>query len=475
MPSLYIPSAEKRFALPPRLAKAKRLQALFEKAAEDQTNGALIDAMKGYHAILSIEPKLAGVYVNMACIYCTMREWDKAVSWFKKAISLAPTAIATYGLAKTYCNMGPEHAGDAMLAYAAALEADPTFAAAIFGMAQQWRQHGQMDFWSEAIKVALSLPCKNSADEYERSFVEMSFGLPEGPIRYQQRWHNPGFSSLNFRGAFMTAENWWNGDAFDGTLLFHREQGNGDTFLCLRYVRPFAKIVKQLVVTVSADMLPFVRHSFADLTNVIVVDDALPDTWPKWDKQLPGFDAMALDSNKYADTVPYLHSATTTEFSSDKGQRAVECPCRHIGIVWQGRRDYVHDRQRSVSLSALEPLFTIPGITWHALAVDAEALIDADAYPQLVKHDIKSFVDTAALVCGCDAVVSVDTSVAHLAAALGKPLHLLLPDVCAWLWGMAGGESVWYPTAHLYRQAYTPEHDWSVVVAQVRDALSVGG
>ncbi|MDA8231376.1 MAG: tetratricopeptide repeat-containing glycosyltransferase family protein [Magnetospirillum sp.] len=145
-----------------------------------------------------------------------------------------------------------------------------------------------------------------------------------------------------------------------------------------------------------------------------------------------------------------------------------------VGLTWAGRPDFANDSNRSIPLSALAPLLDVPGIQWFGLQTGKRASEAAGTPWAEALHDlsprITDFADTAALVGGLDLVISVDTSVAHLAGALGKPVWILLPRRCDWRWLRHGASTGWYPSARLFRQATFGY--WAPVVAEMAEALA---
>jgi hypothetical protein len=143
-----------------------------------------------------------------------------------------------------------------------------------------------------------------------------------------------------------------------------------------------------------------------------------------------------------------------------------------VGIVWAGSA--TPNPLRSCSLETLSPLFDIPGITWYSLQADDRAL-ELVAVPAAANiHDLRprltDFAETAALLGALDLVITIDTSVAHLAGALGIPVWVLLPAVADWRWLLERNDSPWYPSARLFRQAQP--NDWTRVVRDVALALA---
>jgi hypothetical protein len=150
-----------------------------------------------------------------------------------------------------------------------------------------------------------------------------------------------------------------------------------------------------------------------------------------------------------------------------------------IGLVWSGGRHLNHpqlsavDRRRSIALNALAPLSEVPGVSFVSLQKDGPAAQAANPPPGMRLHDFTAdlydFEDTAALVANLDLVISVDTSVAHLTGALGKPVWLLNRFDTDWRWLLNRNDSPWYPTLRQFRQPRPG--DWDSVICAVRDAL----
>ena len=139
-----------------------------------------------------------------------------------------------------------------------------------------------------------------------------------------------------------------------------------------------------------------------------------------------------------------------------------------IGIVWAGNPNHKNDRRRSIDPLLLAPLAQIPGARWFSLQKDSSPAKDA-GFASHLGAELADFADTAAAIENLDLVISVDTAVAHLAGALGKPTWTLLPFAPDWRWLLDRDDSPWYPTMRLFRQ---PEPgDWTAVISAVAAAL----
>ena len=142
------------------------------------------------------------------------------------------------------------------------------------------------------------------------------------------------------------------------------------------------------------------------------------------------------------------------------------------GLVWAGRPTHKNDRNRSVALAQLKPLFAVPGIAWHSLQVGPRAAEAASSGLKLRdwSNELSDFTDTAAAIAALDLVVAVDTAVAHLAAAIGKPVIILLPTPADFRWLRRGDSNPYYPSVRLFRQP--APGDWNAVVNAVAAALT---
>ena len=206
------------------------------------------------------------------------------------------------------------------------------------------------------------------------------------------------------------------------------------------------------------------------VTRVFGPDDPLP----AFDAHAPLLalaDTLAIDASTIPAAVPYLtpdrqrRAAVATLLSPHAGQRKV-------GLAWAGNRAHSNDRRRSIPLATLTPLFDTPGIAWFSLqpiADDAET-DQVPAARGLVRLPVRrEFEGTAALVAELDLIVTVDTSIAHLAGALAKPTWVMLPFAPDWRWQTARTDNPWYPTARLFRQPAPGA--WDAVVRDLLAAL----
>ncbi len=198
------------------------------------------------------------------------------------------------------------------------------------------------------------------------------------------------------------------------------------------------------------------------------------DALPAFDAQLPLLSvagALGVDGASIPHAVPYLaceprHAAKIAE------ELAPFRDTLRVGLAWAGSRAHANDRRRSCPLAAIAPLLEMSGVAWFSLQKDdgEDQIAAVPAAHRLVLLDARrDFERKAALIAALDLVVSVDTSTAHLAGALARPLWVLLPFAPDWRWQLDRADSPWYPTARLFRQPRAG--DWPAVITEVQRAL----
>jgi len=264
----------------------------------------------------------------------------------------------------------------------------------------------------------------------------------------------------------------WQGEPLDGKrLLVHAEQGYGDTIQFLRFVPLLAQMGANIILEVQDESLLSLARSLDCNCTVVTRGGHVPEAY----LQIPLMSApgvLKTTLKTIPDNVPYLfadperRSYWQLTIGPRQGLR--------VGLCWKGRNEHVNDRFRSCPLSVLAPLFQLPGIKWFSLQFGPgkdQLAASEGCFPLIdLTGAITDFHDTAALMAELDLIISVDTAVAHLAGASGRPVWLLLPFAPDWRWGVAGDSTPWYPSMHLFRQS-APEHSWNGVVEQLVCAL----
>ncbi len=304
--------------------------------------------------------------------------------------------------------------------------------------------------------------------EYEQSFVDLLFGdMARGWEGYEARLRVP--NEIKPQRAF--AQPAWRGEAFARkTLLLWCEQGFGDTLMFVRYL----PLVKALGGRVLLEVQPSLLAVAATCGGA---DEVIPRgaSLPQHDLQASLLSLPFLLRTELASIpaeIPYLDvPAVVPHRQAIQEALASAKESTRIGLVWAGSPGHKRDLERSLPPSALGPLAALSGVTWFSFQLGAREL---PPLPELVSLAplLLDFSDTAYALSGMDLVITVDTSVAHLAGALGIPTLLLLTFQPDFRWLLGREDSPWYPSLHLYRQ---PSYgDWKSVIRKVVADLTQG-
>jgi len=297
----------------------------------------------------------------------------------------------------------------------------------------------------------------------------------QGWAEYEWRWQTRQFEEA---GRDLGAPLWLGREDLRGrTILLHGEQGLGDVLQFCRYVPQVAALGATVVLEVYAGLDRLLGR--LEGVGLVVVRGRPP---PPTDFQTPLMSLpLALGAGPDGERGPYL-SADPEQAAVWAGRMAGPRALR-VGLCWAGgtRPDQpiadAIDKRRSLSLESFALLADVPGVQIYSLqkgppaAQLAQALARGWAGPSIIDwtDELKDFADTAALVANLDLVIACDTSTAHLAGALGKPLWVLNRFDSCWRWLTERADSPWYPSARLFRQ--TEPGDWDSVVQEIRREL----
>lgn len=395
-----------------------------------------------------------------------LKRWQEALVSYDQAINLNPHH------AEALCNRGNilnelKQLEEAVASYNKTIELEPSYAEPYYNRGVALAGLNQMDEAIASYDQAIALKPDYMGAHYNKSLALLVKGeLAAGWELYEWRWRNEndGPKQRDFGQPL-----WLGKEPLQGkTILLHNDQGLGDAIHFCRYARLVAALGGIVVLEVQQPLTSLLRH-LQGVDTVIARGHALPD----FDCHCPLL-SLPLAFGTTLDNIPneqrYLSSDPEKIRLWEKrlGRKAA----KRIGLVWSGNEQHSNDHNRSVTLAQLLPYlpssFHYVSLQKELRAVDREALNQQS----MVEHygdELHDFSDTAALCELMDLVVSVDTSVAHLSAALGKPTWILLPFKPDWRWLLDRPESVWYPTARLYRQ--NKRGEWGNVFESIRDDL----
>jgi hypothetical protein len=307
--------------------------------------------------------------------------------------------------------------------------------------------------------------------ELDLAFTLLGAGrFPEGWAMYERRWRD--VDRLR-RPAFFVPEHEWRGPAAQPargrTVAVYAEQGLGDVLQFLRYLPRLQAEGATVVGVVQPELVSLIEASFAGVTCLTPQRDLRADLHAAL-LDLPQRFGTTLET--IPAEVPYLH-APAAQRARWRERLAPWAGQFKLGLAWSGSLAQVNNRNRAMPLSLLAPLLDLPGVQCFNLQKgDAGAATDIAPDPQRLPDltpEWQDFGDSAAMIEQLDLVITVDTAVAHLAGALGRPVWIMLPPNADWRWLLEREDSPWYPTARLFRRAFGEAR--SAQVARVVHAL----
>lgn len=390
------------------------------------------DAVRHYRQVPECDPEFTDAYNNLGLALLSLGQHEEAIRSIERTLALKPL------MAEAHCNKGAVlHAlnriPEAIAAYRRALELKPGLAKATINLAM----------------------------------IELVLGdFASGWKNYEHRWND---APLHQR-AFNCPQ--WKGEPLNGTrILLHAEQGLGDTLQFLRYVPIVQAAGGQVILEVQDRLMSLA----AELPGVVEV--------VSWGSALPPFDwhcpllSLPLAFGTTLDTVPANVPYLTVPEASRVKMESLAWPETglRVGLLWAGNPSFSRDpyRFRSVALELFQPLLQVEGVHWFSLQIGepATALSGTPWAAKVVdlSNQVESMADTAAQIAKMDLVITVDTSVCHLAGALGVPVWVLMPFTPDWRWLQERPDTPWYPTMRLFRQPRPG--DWEAVMHDVYAAL----
>ena len=454
------------------LASFERAIALKSDYAEAHNNRGVVlqelerttDARVSFNAAIALKPDYAEAYNNRGNAAKQLGNLEGAIADFDKAIALRPDyAAAHYNRGTVLQELRRFDEALASLDRAIALQPDHAEAYNNRGLVLQELRRPDDAIASFARTIALT-------PNYAEAYVNQAFCLLQLG-RFEQGWPlyewrkklEQPFGDRSF------AQPLWLGrdDLSNRTVFVHWEQGLGDTILFARFARLLKARGANAVMSVQAPLYRLFTQISPDVH--VINQDEVPATF---DYHCPLM-SLPLALGATLETIPakqpYLFADESLRKAWDARLPAKTKP--RIGIVWSGGTK-IEAAQRSIDLSTFASLLSAD-VHWISLQKELRES-DAAALGQLhqIAHygeQLEDFADTAALTDCLDLVISVDTSVAHLAGAMGKQAWILLPCHADWRWFLDRSDSPWYPTVRLFRQDGT--RSWGTVLTDVRDAL----
>ena len=381
-----------------------------------QAQSDLPKAIEYWQKAVSINPEYTDVWQNIALAHEHLNQLPEAIAAHQKVVTLRP-----------YDSKAHRLLGMALLDYSLLPAANQCFERAL-----ELDPDDPENLWQRFFIRALTEDFPNAWQDYECRFNLQSRTTPDH-----------GFAQPRWQGESLPEQ----------TILLHAEQGFGDTIQMIRYAPRVSELVNKIILWVPKPLeklmntVEGVDHVITQYSSSTQFDVHLPLM------SLPGVFQDSLES--IPTQIPYLGAS-----SSDDNNRAI----RKIGISWAGSGNQPLDR-RSLPFGEFQPLLEDETIEWHSLQYDTptpSGLIDH-------RSEITDFSATAGVIDSLDLIITIDSAIAHLAGAMGKPVWIILNFAADWRWGLDKGQTAWYPSARLFRQA--PNQPWSSVMTNIQTAL----
>jgi len=436
------------------------VEAFFYRGNARLDQGRLHEAIADYLSALALAPDFLQAHNNLGMALTRAGQHTQARMTLEEAVRLAPHQP------EVHCNLGVAHFNcnvfeKSLASYDRALALNPDYAEALNNRGNALMELGRLTQAIQSYEAALAVKPTYVEATWNKALALLTTGDYEHGWRLHEcRWDRPAFAPIkrNFSQPLWLGKE----DLRGKSILLHCEQGMGDAIQFCRY----APLVKALGATVILEVHPALMGLMASLAGVDTIVRK-GDPLPKFDFHCPLMSLpLAIGTELSTVPAPSAYLMPNPDRIAKWRSRIGEQPSTGlIGLVCSGDPLHRNDHNRSIPLA--EMLTHLPkGLQYVILQRDIResdrAVIDAHPHILSFEGQISDFSDTAALCCLVDQVISVDTSVAHLSAALGKRTHILLPICSDWRWLRVREDSPWYPSARLYRQ--TAVGQWASVI-----------
>ena len=435
--------------------------------------GRLEEAERSYIDALALDPGYAPAHYNLGTALQALGRLEEAERSYRQASLLKPDYCEAHNnLGNLLKDSG--RLDEAESSYRSALALSPGFADAHNNLGIVLQMLGKRDEAERSYRRALELAAADPRIGMNHAILALLRGDYErGLQHYESRFLGANAKTVaGFRQMLgrLDGIQWWRGEE-GGCLLIWTEQGFGDSIMMLRYLPQLKQRGAGRVTVYCEPELVRMICALPGVDGVISKEHALAPGG--FDRHCPAM-SLPLRFGTRLDTiprtVPYLH--VPAESSRSWADRLARIDRPRVGLVWAGGAILAEDQRRSIGLDQFARLLQVPGASFVSLQKGAARAQLRQLGQGIVDRmdDCADFLDTAALVTNLDLVISVDTAVAHLAGALGKPVWLLNRFESEWRWLLDRDDSPWYPTMRIFRQ--TRRGDWDEVIERVAAALA---
>jgi tetratricopeptide (TPR) repeat protein len=461
------------------------------------------EALASYDQAIALNPGYAGAFNNRGTALHKLKRIDEALGSFDQAIALNPDyAVAFNNRGNALKEIG--RLDEALASYDQAIALKPDYADAFKNrgtlLQELWRLDEALVSYDQAIALkpdyaevfnnrgsalhhlkrldealtsydrAIALKPDFANAIVNRGMTRLLFGrFQEGWPDFEWRWAANG---LPRKQPQINAPVWQGEDLAGRRIAVYAEQGLGDVIQFARYLPRLAELGADVAFLAPAKLVRLLRTLPSKVGVVSSIDGAEPFDFQCALMSLPFWSGTELSS--IPDEVPYLNSERdlVARWAHQLGHHGFK-----IGIAWQGKPDSMLDRGRSIALAEFVPLSWLPGVRLISLqknhGLDQLASLPAGTNVEILSDEFDSgpdaFIDTAAVMANLDLIITSDTSIAHLAGALGRPTWVVLSYVPDWRWLLDQEDCPWYPTMRLFRQRIAG--DWKSVFSNIERQL----
>lgn len=467
---------------------------LFKKGLELQSQGRIDDAISSFKKAINLNPKFPAPFFSLGALLQQLGYIEDAIALYQRVLELSPEHSDTFNiLGSAFQAKGL--IGRAIESYQKAIEFNPDSYMAHNNLGSALKLIGNIDEATEHYRIALRLnphfpealnnlgnafrdtnKIEMAIDSYRKGILlKPEFADPHLNLayafllsgRFEEGWHEYEWRWKIKEPLHKLSQPLWTGEDRPGqTILLYAEQGFGDTIHFVRYASMVAEKGLKVIAGCQRELKSLIG-SVKGISQVV----AFGEPSPGFDIRCPLLSLPGIFKTSMASIpseVPYIFPGEDI-VSHWGGILSGHRKELNIGIAWAGSPGHVNDRNRSLPLEMLEPLMDIKNAAFFSLQKELANPNDIELMKKMnirdYTGDIRDFSDTAGIIMNLDLVISVDTSVVHLAGALGRPVWTLLPFSPDWRWLLDRDDSPWYPTMRLFRQP--SPGDWTSVINKV--------
>ncbi len=442
-----------------------------------QGRGLLDQAIKHFQQAIQFDANNIDAALTVARLLCEQEQFENALPYFERFLQKNPQdANVRFEYANTLNTTN--HLEKAVEIYFDLLKGNPTGVGILYNTAYTLKKMGRIEEAMPYYEAVLKHKPDHAEAHFSLGLAYLASGdFKNGWPEYEWRWQ---------RNTQLTPRNFthpqWDGSSLNGkTILLHAEQGLGDTFQFVRYVKHLKNLYNVTIIFASQRPLQTFISRCCPYIDQVVTLDAVPADFDVHAPLLTLPLLLKSDEKTIPRDIPYITpDPTLVEFWKRRLQKDTQLK---VGICWQGNNKYSTPFLRAVvaaksaALATFAQLGSVKGVTFYSLqretGVDQLNTLSDDfklvTFEENFDQSRGRFMDTAAVIKNLDLVISVDTSICHLSAAIGTPVWTLLPEPADWRWMIKRTDTPWYPNMRLFRQ--TKHGDWDTVIHTICQEL----